>query len=98
MGIYIYVLALIVFGVFISYQFGRATKKKTGCGIALFLSILSVLMGVLLSVGGAYLSEVICLLGSNFCIATDDHTVWTFLYPIIFSPLYLIAMYVPNEK
>ena len=97
MGIYIYALVLIAFGIFISYKFGKATKEKSGCIMVVVFGIVSVLIGFFLSMGGAQLAEVLCKLGPNFCIATDDHTVWALLYPIILFPLYLIAMYVPKE-
>ena len=96
-SISLYVLILVIFGMFISYQFGRALKEKSGCLVVVALGIISIILGLFIAFAGDKLRGILCMIDSMLCISEDNNGMWT-LVPIMLSPLYLIAMYVPKEK
>jgi hypothetical protein len=92
MNVHVYVIAVVLLGVFLSHCIGKASGT-----IGLVFALLSVALGIGLAFPLLMAVVKLCAalgLISNACISTDDRTVWSLAFPLIACPIYFVVMLV----
>src|SRR5687767_8059273 len=97
MNVYLYAALSTLVGLGLAYFLGRAMSEVNGAVATLVFAIISVVLGVVLMLGGAAVVLRICsILGilEKSCISTNDQTVWYLATPLVVCPAYMVLMFI----